>query len=696
MDGSLYPCTWSEDHFALPMIVDSFAGGGGASTGIEQALGRSPDVAINHSDKALALHQANHPDTLHLDSNIWDIDPLEVSGGRHVGLLWASPDCKHFSKAKGKALRDRNMRDLAWVVVRWAEVVKPDVIILENVEEFPTWGPVDDEGRVIEWLRGHTFEEWVRRLRAAGYKVEWKELRACDYGAPTIRKRWFCVARRDGRKVVWPKPTHGAPESPEVRRGKRLPYRTAAECIDWSLPAPSIFASSTDIKEQLGIRAVRPLAPNTLARIARGMKRYVLEAEKPFLVSVAHGDSGGRREYPLDEPHGTVTAGGISHAVISPSVIRFNGGATGQDARDPLSTITANSFVKRPGGAAPLGVVAPMLTHLYTSNTAGGQGDPLRPIKTITAGGLHSALVSPVLTYAQHGGRCRDARDPHHTITASNKDQNALIAPTLVQTGYGERKGQEPRCLDMHQPLGTIVAGGAKHAPVAAFLAQQNNDSRRVGGVNPGRPVNAPISTITASGSHQTPVAAYVARHFGASVGHSAAAPHGTITAGGAGKSSPVAAWFAKYYGTGDGAAVDEPCHTVTVRDRFGHCQAELGAPPFSPEHEARARQVAAFLRAHDAWDGGEFVTLEIDGATFVVIDIGMRMLTPRELYKAQGFPSDYVIDGIWQETEDDWAFKPFTKDVQVSCVGNSVCPDLARALVEANCGHLAAAQEVA
>lgn len=688
MDGSQYPCFWGDERG--PMIVDSFAGGGGASTGIEAALGRSPDVAINHSAAALALHKANHPDTLHLDSNIWDIEPREVTGGRPVGLLWASPDCSHFSKAKGSALRDRNTRDLAWVVVRWAEEVKPDVILLENVEEFRTWGPVDDDGRVIEWLRGHTFETWLKRLKAAGYKVQSKELRGCDYGDPTIRKRLFIVARRDGRRITWPKPTHGAPDSPGVKAGKLQPYRTAADCIDWSIPCPSIFDTRAEIKAKLGLTAKRPLAKNTLARIARGMKRYVLEAEKPFLVnlthggrhevadeplrtitaahrgekaviapsvvSVAHGDSGGRREYPLADPLGTVSAGGVQHAVVAPhlminttghtgsaaarpaptittggqhallapSITRFNGGATGQDARDPLATVTANSWVKKPGGATPLGMIA------------------------------------PVLTYAQHGGRCRDITEPHHTIAASKKDQNALLAPVLVQTGYGERPGQAPRSLDMHKPLGTVVAAGAKHAPAVAFLAQQNGGPRMA--THTGHEMGKPMSTVTGSGSQQT----------------------------------PVAAWMAKYYGTDQDPRLAEPLHTVTTKDRFGHMQAELTVPPFSAEHADRAREVAEFLRAHDAWDGGEFVTLEIDGEQFIVVDIGMRMLTPRELFRAQGFPDDYVIEGVWRQDGDDWIWQPFSKDVQISCCGNSVCPGVAEALAAANCAHLAAKEAAA
>lgn len=641
------------------MIIDSFAGGGGASTGIENALGRSPDVAINHSAAALALHAANHPDTIHLDSNIWDVKPHEVTRGRPVGLLWASPDCKHFSKAKGGAPRDRNIRDLAWVVVDWVEQVAPDVVLMENVEEFQTWGPVGEDGQPLEWLKGHTFDSWLRRLRRAGYRVQHRELRACDYGAPTIRKRWFLIARRDGRPITWPKPTHGDPKSAAVRKGKLLPWRTAASCIDWSLPCPSIFASSAEIMAQHGLRAVRPLKPNTLARIARGLHRYVLEAERPFLVNLTHGGRiedladpfrtitgahrgekalvvpsvvgcGGRaaqsRPRGGDEPFATVTAKADA-CLITPSLTRFNGGATGADLREPMPTVTANSWIKRPGGAAPLGMIAPILSHLYTSNTAGGQGDPGRPLKTVTAGGQH----------------------------------HALIAATMVQTGYGERFGQAPRALDIGRPLGTVVAGGAKHAPVAAFLAQQNNDARRAGGVNPGRPADAPLSTICQTGSHQ----------------------------------SLTAAFFAKYYGTGDGARHDDPAHTVTVRDRFAHVQATIDAPPFGPQHVARAHAVAQLLRDHDLWDDREFVTLTIDGAEFVVVDVGMRMLTPRELFTAQGFPPDYVIEGVWQgQGTDTPTFKPFPKDVQVSCCGNSVCPPLAEALVRANCGHLAAQKE--
>ncbi|MFC4668178.1 DNA cytosine methyltransferase [Seohaeicola nanhaiensis] len=668
---------------SLPLIIDSFAGGGGASTGIEMALGRSPDVAINHNAAALALHAANHPDTLHLDSNIWEVDPYEVAAGRHVGLFWASPDCKHFSKAKGGAPKDRNIRDLAWVVVDWAEKVKPDVICMENVEEFRTWGPVGEDGQPIKEFQGQTFELWIKRLRKAGYRVQFRELRGCDYGAATIRKRFFMVARRDGRPIVWPKPTHGDPNGSAVQRGKLLPWRTAAECIDWSLPCPSIFETREEILKEHGLRANRPLANNSMARIARGTGRYVLREAKPFVVSVAHGYSGGRREYSPDEPLGTATTRGVQHAVVAPSITRFNGGATGQDMRDPLATITANSWIKKPGGAMPLGMIAPSLMSIKGTDRRASQADAPHP--TILAGGGHSsliapslmrqfgrstgqrtdapapttvaggggktAIVAPVLTYAQQGGRNRSAEDPLHTVTASNKDQNALIAPLLVQTGYGERHGQAPRSLDPFAPLGTVVAGGVKHAAAAVFLAQHNT------GVT-GHDARDPLSTVAQTGSHQTPVAAFLA----------------------------------KYYGAPQDPRLDEPLHTITTLPRFGLMNVATAAPPFTPDQADRARQVANFLRAHGEWDDREFVTIEIKGDTFVIVDIGMRMLTPRELFNAQGFPADYVIEGVWDERGGDWSFREFPKHVQISCCGNSVCPDVAAALVGANCGHLASA----
>ena len=556
-----------------PMIIDSFAGGGGASTGIELALGRSPDVAINHDAAALAMHQANHPDTLHLINNIWQVDPAQVCKGRRVGLAWFSPDCKHHSKAKGGKPVKKNIRDLAWVVVLWAKRVRPEVILLENVEEFRDWGPLTADNRPCPDRRGQTFQAWVAELKRLGYKVEHRELRACDYGAPTIRKRLFLVARCDGRKIVWPEPTHGKPDSPEVQAGKRLPWRTAADIIDWSLPCPSIFDTADQIMAKHGLRAVRPLQDATLRRIARGVMRYVVDAAKPFIVSVAHGDSGGRREYPIDDPLGTQTVGGIQHALVKPT-------------------------------------------------------------------------LAPFVTYAQQGGATRDATDPMHTICASAKDQNAIVAPVLVQTGYGEAPGQLPRSLDVQAPLGTVVAGGGKHALVAAFLAQHNT------GVV-GHPATEPVSTVTTTGAQQALVAAHLMTMRNAGKPFNGAdEPLHTVTAGGA-HIFTVAAFLQKYYGQGLGQELDDPLHTVATRDTFG------------------------------------LVRVQIDGQPYTIADIGMRMLTPREQFRAQGFPDSYIID-------TGAGGRVMTKTEQTRMCGNSVCPPLAEALARANAGHLAVARVAA
>lgn len=683
-----------------PLIIDSFAGGGGASTGIEMALGRSPDIAINHNAAALALHAANHPETLHLSENIYRVDPLDHVAGKHVGLAHFSPDCKHFSKAKGGKPVERNIRDLAWIIVLWAERARPDVITMENVEEWKDWGPLmqTDRGLMPDpQRRGETFRQWLKAMRKHGYRrIEWRELRACDYGAPTIRKRLFLIARRDGKPIIWPEATHGAPDDPDVIAGKKRPWRTAAECIDWSLPCPSIFDTAEAIMVKHGLRAIRPLAGATMARVARGMKRYVLDAERPFIVQTGYGERTGQapRAMDIDAPLGTVVAGGIKHAVVAPSVIRFNTGATGQDALEPLSTITANSFINRPGGAAPLGVIAP---HLMTMRNAGKPFNGAdEPTHTITAGGAGLTLVAPVLTAAQHGGSVRRVADPHHTTTASGKDQNSVIIPTLV--GCGGRAGQS-RPRGGGEPLATITAK-ADGCVAAAFLAQHNNDSRRIGGVNPGRAADEPMSTVTQAGSQQGVLSAFVSRQFGTATGHAIDAPLATVMAGrnGGGKSALVAPYLQAYYGNGDGGEENQPCRTVTTKDRHGHVEAALSAPPFTDDQADRAREVAAFLRAHGFWDEREFVTIVIGGETFVIVDIGMRMLTPRELYNAQGFPADYVIDGGWaiDEVSGEPVWTSFPKSVQVSCVGNSVSPPVMAALIAANCPDLAEFREAA
>lgn len=590
----------------LELVIDSFAGGGGASVGIEAALGRAVDVAINHDADAIRMHRTNHPDTEHLNSNIYHVDPREVRPGQPIGLLWASPDCTHHSKAKGGIPirpEGQNSRDLAWVILDWAEKRRPRVIAMENVEEWKDWGPLvlgeDKKLRPCKDRRGAHYREWLRRFRRLGYKVESRELRACDYGAPTIRKRLFVIARCDGQPIVWPEPTHGAPDSAEVLAGLRKPWRTAAEIIDWSLPCPSIFMNREEARAytaETGTRVNRPLKPNTMARVAKGVKRYVLDSVSPFIVSIAHGDSGGRREYPLDEPLGTVTSGGNPHAV-----------------------------------------------------------------------------VSPVLSYAQQGGGNRAPGEPHSTITASSKDQNQVIAPSIAKFRTGS-------------------AGASIEDPAPTMTA--NNYIKRSGGA-------PPVGVQTA----------FLAQHNTGLVGHDAREPVSTIVTKGC-TQGVVAGSLLKYYGQGDGQGVRDPAHTLTTRDRFGVLAAHMvnmkgsarssrsceepvttqttqsshagviaalaSAPPFGPEHEHRARMVADLLRAHGFWDEREFVTLEIEGQTFVIVDIGLRMLSPREQFRAQGFPDTYQID------LDDKG-RAFSKTVQTHKCGNSVCPPLAQAIIAAN-----------
>ena len=409
------------------IIVDSFAGGGGASTGIFLALGRHPDVAVNHDPEAVAMHSANHPDTEHRCQNVWQVDPAEVASRGPIGLAWFSPDCKHFSKAKGGKPVEKRVRDLAWVVVAYARLPRhsrPRVIILENVEEFVTWGPLGDDGRPCPERKGEEFAKWVGELRRFGYRVEWRELRACDFGAPTIRKRFFLVARCDGAPIVWPAPTHGP--------GRPLPYRTAADIIDCSLPCPSIF------------ERVRPLAEATLRRIAAGVMRYVVDAAEPFIVTCNHGGAGFRGQA-MGVPFRTITAAHDAHGLVVP-VLAGCGGRAGQSpprpGDKPLGTLTAKAdgilvaafLAKHYGGVVghgveqPIGtvttvdhhaVVAAHLTHFYSSAADGGNGDLADPIKTVTSGGQRAGLVCAFLDKyygrAEHGQSCDE---PIHTVTA--------------------------------------------------------------------------------------------------------------------------------------------------------------------------------------------------------------------------------------------------------------------------------------
>lgn len=564
------------------LIVDSFAGGGGASTGIEAALGHPVHVAINHDPKALAMHSANHPYTEHMCEDVWEIDPRTVHPDQPVGLLWASPDCKHFSKAKGAVPVSKKIRGLAWVVIRWVATRKPRVIVLENVEEFVTWGPLVD-GRPCPRRKGKHFNSFVKRLRAEGYVVEWKELRACDFGAPTIRKRLFLIARRDGRPIVWPKPTHG-------KKGSGLtPYRTAADIIDWSIPCPSIFERKRD------------LAPNTCRRIAKGIMRYVINNPAPFIIDTANA-SNPKGHWPSDEPLRTITAEtkGGTFAMVNPHIIKVNhtyDQFRGQEVDEPIQTITSKN------GYA---LVAPIIERQF-GNSEPSPADA--PVGTVTAGG---------------GVKC------------------ALVSACLVPTGYGEREGQDPRTQDIEAPVPTVV-GKQKHALVSAFLA------KHYGGVV-GTGVDVPTGTVTCS-DHHSVVTAHVMKMRGENIGHGADEPLHTITSGG-NHFAAVKAFLIKYYGQDGDPRIDEPLHTITTKDRFG--------------------------------------LVVVKGELYRIVDIGMRMLTPRELYRAQGFPDSYVIDRVvMMEEGPDGEFHPrevmLTKEEQVRMCGNSVSPVMSEAIISAN-----------
>ncbi len=524
--------------FILPiadeLVVDLFAGGGGASTGIEQAIGRHVDIAINHDPQAVSLHQANHPQTLHLMSDVFEVDPVTVTAGRPIGLLWASPDCKHFSKAKGGKPVSKKIRALADVVAEWAEKVRPRVIVMENVEEFVTWGELDEHGYPIASEKGKLFDAWRSRFTRCDYVSDFRVLRACDFGAPTIRKRLFGIFRCDGLPIVWPEPTHG--------KGRR-PYRTAAECIDWSLPCPSIFERD------------RPLAEATMRRIAHGIKRYVLENPKPFIVRIGH--------------------------------------------------------------------------------TGHGDGGKVRPV---------DAPLSTVTTKAEH----------------------LLCSPTMIEIGYGERPGQTPRAPGLQRPLGTVV-GAKKHALVAAFLAKHYG-----GNESPGWPVEKPISTVTTQDHHHLVAATVVRNNFGDKPADAIDEPLRTITTQ-HNKHALIAASMVKLRGTSNSAGTDEPLHTISAG---GQHHAEVRAlliKYYGTDQDPRLEDPLHTVTTKD-----RFGLVTVDGAEYAIADIGMRMLQPRELYRAQGFPDSYVID-----RGADGRVLP--KSAQVRMCGNSVCPPIAAALVRVN-----------
>ena len=430
------------------LIVDNFSGGGGASTGIEMATGYSVDIAINHDPEAIKMHKANHPNTKHYCENVWAVDPVKACNGHPVGLAWFSPDCKHFSKAKGGKPKDKNIRGLAWVACRWAGLVRPRVIMLENVEEFKTWGPLNRGHHPIKAKQGKTFEKFVQQLTDLGYEVEFRELVAADYGAPTMRKRFFMIARCDGKPIVWPEPTHAPADSDEVKAGLLKPYVGAYTQLDFSLPCPSIFDTSEEIKEKYGIRAVRPLAPKTMERIARGLKKFVLDNPEPFIVPIGYGERKGQapRVHDIEKPLPTIVGSG-KHYLCEPklapylSVNREN--HFGSDMREPVHTITANNQHM---------LMTPTLIQ-YHSETAQGEvrGQTIEdPIMTVD-GSNRYGLVTSFLSKFYKSGIGQDEREPLHTITTSAGHFGEVRAFLIKY--YGQGTGQ-----DIKEPLDTVTA----------------------------------------------------------------------------------------------------------------------------------------------------------------------------------------------------------------------------------------------
>ncbi|WP_329813078.1 DNA cytosine methyltransferase [Stenotrophomonas sp. SMYL36] len=674
------------------IVVDLFAGGGGASEGLKQALGIDPALAYNHDELAIGMHAANHPLTQHHREDIWHADPRVDVAGRPIGWFHASPDCTHFSQAKGGQPRSRKTRALSWVVLKWVGQLlradqlhgtntAPRIISMENVWQILTWGPLvakrcKTTGRVIKMdgtvaargervpvenqqlvpdkrHSGRTWRQFVAALRALGYVVDWRKLVASDYGAGTSRERLFLLGRRDGEAIVWPEASHGSAPG-------QTPRVTAADCLDFSIPCPSIFTRS------------RPLADATMRRIAKGVMRHVINSADPFIVPVTH--QGGDRVHDVREPMRTITAANRGELML----------------------------------AAP--ELAPFITEHANASTQRTMAvdEPLRTLCAEVKGG-HFSVVTPIL--AGVGGRAgqsepRSGDDPLYTMTA--KADTALVAPVLVQTGYGEREGQAPRALDLQQPLGTVVAGGVKHAVAAPHLVKFRGDSI-------GTPATEPVPTITSGAGAARPAGAAHALGVSAATlvtlrnnmaGADPQEPLSTIAA--QGEHHALATAFLEQanggFYEGGGRDARNPVSTITAT---GSQQQLVTADlaQLSPEHQEGALRVAAFLVKYyssgiavDLRDSLDtvttkdrlaLVTVVIKGTPYVIVDIGLRMLKPHELYRAQGFPPGYIIDRTANGT-------PLSTSAAVRMVGNSVSPPPLRALAEANLDRVPADMAVA
>lgn len=590
------------------LFVDNFAGGGGASTGIEMAIGRSVDIAINHDPDAIAMHKVNHPASKHYCEDVWQVDPVEACDGNPVALAWFSPDCKHFSRAKGGKPVDKNIRGLAWVAIKWAYTVRPKVLMLENVPEIQTWGPLGKDGKPIKERAGETFMGFILALtggipawhpayqemcdalsieptsemaqklqRGLGYKVQHRTLKSCDYGAPTTRTRFYLIARCDGRPIVWAEPTHAPKDSEAVKQGLKLPYHTAAECIDWSIPAQSIFERK------------KPLAENTMRRIARGIQKFVIDNPEPFIVTVNHSGEGFR----------------------------------GQSTDEPLGTITAKNGY---------GVVTPTIMCNNTNNVGASVETPLP------------------------------------TVTTGNR--NYLVAPSIVPIGYGEREGQAPRVNKVDEPLGTVVTSG-KHYLVAPTLIQYHSETAK--DEVRGQELTEPLMTQDTSNRYALSVA-HIMKNYGGGyngAGSAADAPLDTVTA--KDHNSLVTAHIMTMRNNMDGQPIDEPLTTISCS---GAHHAEVQAFLVKYFSTGAAKSVNEPLDTVTAKD--RFALVTIHGEEYIITDIKMRMLQPRELFNAQGFPGNYIID-------HDADGHPYAKSKQVARCGNAVTPQVPAALVRAN-----------
>lgn len=576
-------------------FVDSFAGGGGASTGIEMATGHPVDVAINHNEAAIMMHRRNHPFTEHYIEDIWQVDPKTAVRGRHVRLAWFSPDCKHFSRAKGAALVDKKIRGLAWVVLKWAAEVRPDVIMLENVPEFTTWGPVR-KGKAVKKKAGQTYRKWLRQLHELGYVIETRRLCAADYGAPTIRTRFHLIARCDGKPIVWPARTHAPRDHVDVKRGKLKPWRSASEVIDFSLPCPSIFATKKEIKDQYGVNAMRALKENTLRRIARGLDKFVIKSAEPFIVPVGYGEKKGQK----------------------PRI---------HDMKEPVSTVVSSTKQY---------VCDLLMTPYAICNNAGNAPHGMdEPVPTVTTGG-----------------------------------RNILVNPHLIQY-HTEQSAKEVRGQRLDDPIQTVDAAN-RYGLSSVFLSEYYGNARD------GIGIREPMQTITAK-DRESINAAWLTQYFsGEGHYHSTEEPLATITT--IDREGVTLAHLAHFKGKDKGQSVHDPLMTVTARDgQFADVRTTVvkwdGQTDLGYWNEVRKmlNQYCGYNLAED-----EILLLNIRGAWYFISDIGLRMLTPRELYDAMGFPHDYIIDRDVNGT-------PITRADQVARCGNAVCPAVAEALVRAN-----------